>query len=469
MKWKLPLLTLSILTLSGCASVDLPKTHAQTNQQLQSLTSEGLQLLQTPEQVAQQLSFAEQRLQHPIDQSTAVSLLLNYSPQFQALLAKNWSQQTRAAQIGRIHNPVFSLERVSNAHEIEIGRVLSFGLLDLLTLPARQQAAHWQLKQTQTQLVSQVVRQITQVRKAWIDAVVAQEKLHYAQKVMTAAEATSTLAKRMQATGNFTRMQSLRQQLFYSDATVNVANRQHDFVSKKEQLVRLLGLSANQAKQLRLPNSLNDLPTTPIATDAVKNQGEQRLDIQLAKLQYDQLLDRYNLDTVQSFTDIEAGIVYESSKERATGESESADGFEIEIALPIFDWGELRRQGIEADILNAQNQLFAIQRKASSHLRESYSAYRTAWDIAQHYQTEVVPMQEIMAEENTYRYNGMFIGVFELIADSKNQIAAFENAIQAKADFWKAQANLDANLIGHPINSALTPMTANSAAKTDAH
>lgn len=469
MKWRLPILSLSIVTLSGCATIDLPQNHAKTNQQLQAVTSESFQLIQTPKQISQQKIFAEQQLQQPLDQSVAVSLLLNYSPQFQALLADNWSQQTQAAQIGRIHNPVFSLERVSNAHEIEIGKVLSFGLLDLLTLPARQQAAQWQLKQSQTKLVAKVVEQITEVRNAWIDAVVAQEKWHYAQKVMTAAEAASTLAKRMQATGNFTRMQSLRQQLFYSDAAVNLANKQHDFLSKKEQLVRKLGLSAKQAKQLQLPKALSPLPKGPMKTGVVKDQGEQRLDIQLAKLQYEKLIDRYDLDQVHSFTDVEAGIVYESKEDRQTGDKESADGFEIEIALPIFDWGELRRQGIEAELLQAQNQLVSVQRQASSYLRESYSAYRTAWDIAKHYQTEVVPMQEILAEENTYRYNGMFIGVFELIADSKNQISAFEKAIQAKADFWKAQANLDANLIGQPMRSTLSLMGSGSASKAKAH
>jgi outer membrane protein TolC len=190
----------------------------------------------------------------------------------------------------------------------------------------------------------------------------------------------------------------------------------------------------------------------------------------MAQIQLDSLLSTYGIEKVTSFTDIEVGLIKESKEDRESGDKESSDGFEIEIQLPIFDWGELKRQSAKAKLLQAQTQLLTSQRQASSYLRESYSAYRTAYDIAKHYQNEVVPMQEILAEENTYQYNGMFISVFQLIADSKQQISAIESAIDAKADFWKAKTNLDANLIGQPITSILTQINSNSANNaSDAH
>ena len=47
-------------------------------------------------------------------------------------------------------------------------------------------------------------------------------------------------------------------------------------------------------------------------------------------------------------------------------------------------------------------------------------------------------------------YNGMLIGVFELLADARSQINSVNAAIQAKRDFWIAQADLDMALIGKP-------------------
>ena len=48
------------------------------------------------------------------------------------------------------------------------------------------------------------------------------------------------------------------------------------------------------------------------------------------------------------------------------------------------------------------------------------------------------------------RYNGMLIGVFELLADARTQIASIKASIEALRDFWIAQADLDMALIGKP-------------------
>ena len=82
-----------------------------------------------------------------------------------------------------------------------------------------------------------------------------------------------------------------------------------------------------------------------------------------------------------------------------------------------------QRDALNAQALAAANRYDATVRGATSQLREGYSAYRTAYDIARHYRDEIVPLRQTMAEENVLRYNGMLIGVFELLADARDQIA----------------------------------------------
>lgn len=55
------------------------------------------------------------------------------------------------------------------------------------------------------------------------------------------------------------------------------------------------------------------------------------------------------------------------------------------------------------------------------------------------------------------RYNGMLIGVFELLADARAQIASVNAAIEALRDFWLAQADLDMALIGRPAQTLAAP------------
>jgi outer membrane protein TolC len=292
---------------------------------------------------------------------------------------------------------------------------------------------------------------VTQVRQAWVDAVAAQQAYTYAQQVFESAQTSAELARRMQEVGNFTRLQRARQQSFYADAALNLAATRHKATAMREALVRMLGLTTEQAAQLKLPDRLPDLPQAPKAPSEVAKQGENRLDVRMAKQGFDASAKAQGLGNVASFLDIEAGIRYDTVFENDTGERNNKKGYELELALPIFDWGGMKRDAMNANTLAAANRLEATLRSAQSTLRESYSAYRTTYDIARHYRDEIIPLRQTIADENVLRYNGMFIGVFELLADSRDQVNVVVQAINAQADFWRADAALQATVVGKPM------------------
>jgi outer membrane protein TolC len=171
------------------------------------------------------------------------------------------------------------------------------------------------------------------------------------------------------------------------------------------------------------------------------------------------------LNMVTSFTDIELTAMRKSS----TGRADVGRGYEIAIRLPIFDWGGMQRDAMNVRTVAAANQLEAVVRSAGSTLRESYSSYRTAYDIARHNRDEVVPLRKVIAEENQLRYNGMIIGVFELLADARDQVATVMAAIGAEQQFWLADAALQASLVGRPMNTPLAAMPAAPAAGATPH
>ncbi len=59
-----------------------------------------------------------------------------------------------------------------------------------------------------------VVDQVAAAKQAWVRAVAAREVETYAVQVKEAAEASAELARRMQAVGNFNKLQAARQHLF---------------------------------------------------------------------------------------------------------------------------------------------------------------------------------------------------------------------------------------------------------------
>lgn len=89
--------------------------------------------------------------------------------------------------------------------------------------------------------------------------------------------------------------------------------------------------------------------------------------------------------------------------------------------------------------------------RVRSHAREAYVAYRTAFDIARHWQTEVLPMHGFVHDEMVLRYNGMLTSLFDVLADSEARTQATNAAVSAQRDFWLADADLQALLAGVPI------------------
>lgn len=461
-----PGLVLGALLLAGCAGTDMGRMLADTNAATQAFTAGRLELSRTAQQSQARAELTRQLLASPLSMDAAVQLALANSASLQALLAQSEAELSAADQAGRIANPVFSFERMRFKDELELGRLLSFGLLDVLTLPRRQAVARNQGEQLQVQLGAAVVERVSQVRQAWVRAVAAGQTAQYAAQVSRAAEAGAELARRMQQTGNFSRLQRARQHAFYADAVAQLASARHAATATREELTRLLGLDDAQAAALRLPDRLPDLPVRPMPPEQLGTlASQQRLDVRLARLQLEGASQAQDLNLIGSLVDVELGLRHDTAFDTHTGDRANRNGYELTLRLPLFDWGDAQRARMNAQSLAAVHRYEAVVRGAASQLREAYSAYRTAHDLARHYRDEIVPLRKAMAEENLLRYNGMLIGVFELLADTREQIASVMAAIAAQQQFWLADAALASSLIGKPMGLAATPSVNGAAAR----
>jgi outer membrane protein TolC len=432
--------------------VDIDQTVREANEALPGFTGGHLELGRTSEQRVERERIVADALASPLTLDAAVRVAVVNSPALQALIAQRWSELAAAAQSGRIANPVFSFGRLRSGSELEIDRLLSVGLLDLVTYPQRQAVARTRIAGGKVQLASTVVEQVTQVRYAWVRAVAARQRLEYAERVDKSAKASAELARRMAQVGNFSRLQRARQQAFYADAAAQLAAAGQAAVAAREELVRELGLADGQAARLALPERLPDLPGQPRSgPDVTATALQQRLDVQLARAQLESSGRARGLNLATWFVDIEGGPRRNTVFDDAAGTKQTARGLDLDIRLPLLDVGDAQRAQFDAQTLAAANRYDSVVRAASSQLRESYAAYRAAYGLARHYRDEVVPLRKTISEENQLRYNGMLIGVFELLADNRDQIAAVLSAIDAQKQFWLADVSLSANVAGVPV------------------
>ncbi len=441
------------LLLGGCASLAIDENLAAVDRFSQERTGAEVRWLRSDAERVEMADEVDRLLARPLAADDAVRIALAYSPAFQVVLAEAAATSAEATRSARLPNPVFSFERLVRSdpggRDLDIGRALSFSLLDLLLLPARAERAQFRQEQTRLEASAALVALVAEVRQAWVQAVAAAQTAGYQEAVVAAAEAGAELARRMEAVGNFSRLQRAREQTAYADAAAQLARARLHATASREALVRRLGLPAAQAARLALPDRLPDLPATlddgrVLAQDAL----EARLDLRIARADLEATARELGLArTTSAVEHLEVAAIRNSE----TGKS-AQRGFELELPLPLFDFGDAARAGGQARYLAALNRTAQVAAEATSQVRESHAAWRTAHEIARHYRDELVPLRARISDEMLLQYNGMLIGVFELLADARARTDTVIQAIEAERDFWLADAALDAALIGTPAS-----------------
>lgn len=385
----------------------------------------------------------------PLSAEAAVRIALLNNPSLQASLAALDISDADRVQAGRVPNPHFAIGRFTEGSKVEIERFLKFDVLGLLTLPWRARWAGQQSELARLQAAQDVVRTAADTRKAWIRAVAAGQTAQYMRDVKEAAEAGAELARRMARVGNWSKLQQAREQALLADATAQLARAEQAALASREQLTRLMGLWGAQA-QYALPQRLPALPEAlPASTDIEARALRERLDVRAAQLEARFVAQSLGYTRATGFINaLDIGYGRNTTFNNANGERETKKGWEVELPLPVFDWGQGRNARAEGTYLQSVARVRAVAVQARSEAREAWHGWRTAHDLALHYRDEIVPLRKFINDEVVLRYNGMLASVWDLLGDVRMNIAAVNSSIDAQRDFWLADTDLQLVLTG---------------------
>ena len=439
---RLTIIAAASLLLAGCASFSPDGGFGKVSQLTQERTGQGVALQRSPEEAQIAQNRVAELLQVALTADAAVEVALLNNRGLQAKFGDLGIAESELVRAGRLKNPSLSFGRMSGGGGIEIERTVLFDILGLLTMPMAKEVGQQRFEQAQYQAAYDAVSLAADVRRAYFDAVAAQELAKFYEQVKETADVSNELAKRMLQAGNFNKLAQMREQAFYADATAQLARAQHQAAAQREKLIRLLDLYGEQLN-FRLPQRLPELPKQVIEPqNAEQTAMDKRLDVQMAKRAAEATAKSLHLTNATRMVNV-LDVAYKNKSESG---APRANGYEIELELPLFDFGSTRAARAQATYMQAVNRTAEVAVNARSEVREAYSAYRTAYDLAQHYRDEVVPLRKRISEENLLRYNGMLIGVFELLADAREQVAGVTGYVQALRDFWVAETNLQTAL-----------------------
>jgi outer membrane protein TolC len=414
----------AVFLLAGCVSISDDARFTPVEEAVKSRTGADTKWPRTADEAGTIRGRVRELLAKPLGPTEAVQVALLNNPGLQASYAEVGIAEADLVQASRWRGPTFSFARLRRGGETEIERGVFFDVLGLLSIPLSTKASEYRLVATQNRAASDGLRIALEARKAWFQAVAAQETVAYLGQVRESAEASAELARRMAGVGNFPKLTHAREQAFYAEATTQLARARHNATAARERLARLLGLWGSDLA-FRLPERLPDLPKgVRDSADLEAMAIAQRLDVQAARSDARALAESLGLTEATRFVSLlEAGVLSNSE----TGQPRQR-GWEVEISIPLFDFGQARLARAERQYMQAVNRATEVAVAARSEVREAYSAYRSAFDIAKHYRDEIVPLRKL--------------------ADSREQVAAANGYIESLRDFWIADADLQMTLTG---------------------
>lgn len=432
--------SVAAVLLAGCATFSEDGGFGVVESEVRERIGQQPRWVRSESEADSVRARVKELLAEPLTSESAVQIALLNNPGLQASYAELGIAEADLVQASRWSGPrlTYSRLRHAGANAIDTAGGIFFDLLGLITIPLSSRVESKRFEAAKTRAAGEALRVALDARKAWFAAVAAQESARYMEQVKEAAEAGAELARRMAAVGNWSKLNQVREQAFYAEATAQLARARQANLAAREQLTRLLGLWGEDIA-FRLPERLPELPKS--AREAIELEAQalaQRLDVQTARREAEALAESLGLVRTTRFIDLlEVGVVQEKEADESRHR-----GWEIELRIPIFDFGSARTARAEHQYRQALSRATEIAVQARSEVREAYAAYRTAFDLARHYRDEIVPLRKRISEEVLLRYNGMLMSVFELLADSRDSIAAVNAYLEALRGFWIAESEL---------------------------
>jgi outer membrane protein, multidrug efflux system len=397
----------------------------------------------------QSLSAIQAMLSKPLTMDNAVRVALLNNPQLASSMAQLRISEADRVQAATLPNPHFSFMRAVEGDKVMLERAIGLNIMGIIALPWRSQWQGRQHELIKLQAAQEVIRLAADTRKAWISAVAAQQSAQYAAQAKLAAEAAGELARRMARVGNWSKLSQAKEQAMLADAATMQAKAENTAFSEREKLIRLMGLWGEQTR-FQLPDRLPDLPKEVRDSQGIEAQAlSQRLDVRAAAMQAGNVAQSLGLVKASGFINaLDLTVIRETTTDQTTGDKERKPGWELELPIPLFDWGGAANARAQATYMQSVAQVRKNAVTARSEAREAWHSYRTAHDIAKHYRDEIVPLRKFINDENLLRYNGMLIGVFDLLNDTRTNISAVSASIDALRDFWLIETDLQTVLTG---------------------
>jgi len=453
---KLVVAVLSVVAAtSGCADLSRDSGMLAVEAAASADLGKDVVKIRDDRDAALVLARVKSLLAKPLSASSAVQIPLLNNRGLQADYNELGISEAQMMEASLPPAPTVSLQRLVGSGGFEIERQIVQNVLALLTLPHRREIAQARFRQAQARAIEATLRVSAEAARSYYRALAANQVVKSLEESRLAAEAVSDLAKQLGETGALSKLDQAREHAFYAEVSAQLATARLRQRLERERLIKALGLWGADTR-FKLPGKLPALPGKPSSMASIERDAVlRRADLVVARLEIDVLALQLGLTRRTRFINaLEVAGVSTTEKDVKTnaGQTEvdkiSRRGLELEFQVPIYDFGEARVRLAEETYMQAVNRLLERAVNARSQAREAYQLYRGTYDVARHYEREILPLRKIISDETLLNYNAMTRDLFALLADARARVLANLQAVEARREFWLATVELHAAIVG---------------------
>ncbi len=372
-----------------------------------------------------------------LTEESAVTIALWNNAAFQETLADLGISRADLVQAGMLPNPTLSMLVPWGAKGLEL--TAKYPLETLWLRPKRVANAEASYEQTVQRLTQAGLDLIRDVKLAFADLTLAQERERAAGQTVTLAENISKLSKARLDAGDASELEEGVARVDALQAGELLARARHDERIASERLRALLGMGQQPFPQTVVPPA-----TVRVGSDMtgfVTNALAARPDLRAAEIAVESSGKRIGLARLEAFT-LAAGVnAKDVNKEFLAGPT-------VDLAVPVVNQNQGGIALAKANFEKAARHYYAVRDRIVLEVREAHTRAAQAQESFDNWQQRIVPPLEEAVRQSQKAYEVGDASLLLTLESSRRLEDARAKAATARAELHRAAAELERSLGG---------------------
>jgi len=386
---------------------------------------------------------ARKLLQQPLTADTAARVALLQNRGAKAAAEELGIAQAELAAVRRLPNPeLHGALRFRHGTEPDIDVMATLDVSALLFAISRSNAAEADVAAAKLQAVGVLVDLSFDARRAFVRYQATLELLELRQSVLDAFEASAAAAARLREAGNVTELNLASEQAEREQARLALVSARAEAAVMREAVNAVMGISAADAAW-QAPSHLPELPLAELPLERLEAEAlRTSLDMAAAKQRFAAAARHAGIANVRGWLpELKAGVSAERSGDWGVGPA-------VQLEVPLFYQGQ-GEVGVARARMRQAEHLYA---DAAVQTRSAARSVQSRLDAARrgvaHAHDVVLPLRERVVQQTQLEYNGMLVGIFQLLEAKRQELATAEQYLSLRRDYWLARLEAEQLLAG---------------------